>query len=101
METLHAKSMVLERAGIGMVGSFNIDPRSERLNTEVVIEYQSKVMVGELLRSIQERIKNKGIRIGPDGLPVDGRPRYLGASLKKIRRMKWHILPALIFKGWL
>ena len=101
METLHAKSMVLERAGIGMVGSFNIDPRSERLNTEVAIEYHSKAMVGELLRSIQERIKKKGVRIGPDGLPVDGRPRYLGASTKKIRRMKWRTLPAMIFKGWL
>ena len=101
METLHTKSMVLEQAGIGMVGSFNIDPRSERLNTEVAIEYHSAVMAGELLRSIQERIKKKGIRIGLDGMPVDGRPRYLGASPKKIRRMKWHTLPALIFKGWL
>jgi len=101
IETLHAKSMVLERAGIGMVGSFNIDPRSARLNTEVAIEYHSEAMAAELLRSIQERIKKKGVRIGPDGMPVDGRPRYLGASQKKVRRMKWRTLPALIFKGWL
>jgi putative cardiolipin synthase len=101
METLHAKSMVLERAGIGMVGSFNIDPRSERLNTEVAIEFHSEAMAAELLRSIRKRIKGKGVRIGPDGMPVDGRPRYLGASPKKIRRMKWRTLPALIFKGWL
>jgi hypothetical protein len=32
---------------------------------------------------------------------VDGRPRYLGASPKKISRMKRRTLPALIFKGWL
>ena len=101
METLHAKSMVLERAGIGMVGSFNLDPRSARLNTEVAIEYHSEAMAGELMRSIRERIKKKGVRIGPDGMPVDGRPRYLGASTKKIRRMKWRTLPALMFKGWL
>jgi len=101
METLHAKSMVLEQAGIGMVSSFNIDPRSERLNTEVAIEFHSEAMAGELLRSIQERIKKKGVRIGPDGMPVDGRPRYLGASPKKISRMKRRTLPALIFKGWL
>ena len=101
METLHAKSMVLERAGIGMVGSFNIDPRSERLNTEVAIEFHSEAMAAELLRSIRKRIKGKGVRIGPDGMPVDGRPRYLGAAPKKIRRMKWRTLPALIFKGWL
>ncbi len=101
IETLHAKSMVLERAGIGMIGSFNIDPRSARLNTEVAIEYHSEAMAAELLRSIQERIKKKGVRIGPDGMPVDGRPRYLGASQKKVRRMKWRTLPALIFKGWL
>ena len=101
METLHSKSMVLERAGIGVVGSFNIDPRSERLNTEVAIEFQSEAMAGELLRSIRERIEKKGVRIGRDGLPVDGRPRYLGASPKKIRRMKYRTLPALIFKGWL
>ena len=101
METLHAKSMVLERAGIGMVGSFNLDPRSARLNTEVAIEYHSEAMAGELMRSIRERIKKKGVRIGPDGIPVDGRPRYLGASPEKVRRMKWRTLPALIFKGWL
>ena len=101
METLHAKSMVLERAGIGMVGSFNLDPRSARLNTEVAIEYHSEAMAGELMRSIRERIKKKGVRIGPDGMPVDGRPRYLGASPEKVRRMKWRTLPALIFKGWL
>ena len=101
METLHAKSMVLERAGIGMIGSFNIDPRSARLNTEVAIEYHSEAMAAKLLRSIQERIKKKGVRIGPDGMPVDGRLRYLGASQKKVRRMKWRTLPALIFKSWL
>lgn len=101
METLHAKSMVLERAHIGVVGSFNIDPRSERLNTEVAIEYHSKSMADELLSSIQGRIKNKGVRIGLDGLPVDGRPRYLDATPKKIRRMKCRTLPAIIFKGWL
>ena len=101
METLHAKSMVLERAGIGMVGSFNLDPRSARLNTEVAIEYHSEAMAGELMRSIRERIKKKGVRIGPDGMPVDGRPRYLAASPEKVRRMKWRTLPALIFKGWL
>ena len=61
----------------------------------------SEAMAGELLRSIQERIKKKGVRIGPDGMPVDGRPRYLGASPKKISRMKRRTLPALIFKGWL
>ena len=101
METLHTKSMVLEQTGIGIVGSFNIDPRSERLNTEVAIVYHSKDMAGELLRSIQKRIKKKGIRIGSDGMPVDGRPRYLGASPKKIRRMKQRTIPALIFRGWL
>ena len=42
-----------------------------------------------------------GVRIGPAGVPVDVRPRYLGASPKKIRRMKYHTLPGLIFKGWL
>ncbi len=101
IETLHAKSMILERAGIGMVGSFNIDPRSARLNTEVAIEYHSETMAAELLRSIQERIKKKGIGIGSAGMPVDGRPRYLGASAKKVHLMKWRTLPALIFKGWL
>ena len=65
------------------------------------MEFSSEGMAGDLLRSVRERIEKKGVRIGPDGMPVDGRPRYLGASPKKIRRMKRHTLPALIFKGWL
>ena len=61
----------------------------------------TRMMLRELFSYCAERIEKKGIRIGLDGLPADARPRYLGASLKKIRRMKWHTLPALIFKGWL
>ena len=95
--SLHSKSIVFEKAGVGIVGSFNIDPRSEFFNTEVAVEFNSKDLADDLLKSIKSRINKKAVRIGIDGLPVNGQPRFFDATHKKIRRMKLLTYPALMF----
>ena len=72
-------------------------PRSEFFNTEVAVEFNSKDLADDLLKSIKSRINKKAVRIGIDGLPVNGQPRFFDATHKKIRRMKWLTYPALMF----
>jgi cardiolipin synthase C len=51
---LHAKFAVVDRQ-LGLVGSHNLDPRSERLNSESAIVYESTELAEQLARSFLER----------------------------------------------
>jgi len=51
---LHAKFAVVDRQ-LGLVGSHNLDPRSERLNSESAIVYDSPDLADQLARSFLER----------------------------------------------
>lgn len=50
--SLHAKSLVIDEA-VGFVGSFNLDPRSERLNTEVGLLVQD----ADFARALRDEIE--------------------------------------------
>lgn len=50
--SMHAKSFVIDRR-IGIVGSFNLDPRSEMLNTESFVAVESESFAKELLLHIR------------------------------------------------
>ena len=51
---LHAKFAVIDRQ-LSLVGSYNLDPRSERLNSESALVYESPTLGGELARTFLER----------------------------------------------
>jgi len=51
--SLHAKTFAIDRAQI-YVGSFNFDPRSVHLNTEIGMVIDSPELAGELSRAFQE-----------------------------------------------
>ena len=51
--SLHAKTFVVDRARV-FVGSFNLDPRSARLNTEMGVLIDSPEIAGEIQRSLVE-----------------------------------------------
>lgn len=53
---LHAKSMVIDDKLI-FIGTFNLDPRSANLNTEVGVVIQSKELAGQLTRSIERDMR--------------------------------------------
>lgn len=50
-DTLHAKSIVID-GRIAMIGSYNIDPRSRYLNTEVMMVAEDQALARELTASI-------------------------------------------------
>ncbi len=53
---LHAKSMVIDDEKI-FIGTFNLDPRSANLNTEVGVLIESKELARQLTRSIARDIR--------------------------------------------
>jgi putative cardiolipin synthase len=50
-DTLHSKSIVID-GRLAMIGSYNIDPRSHFLNTEVMCVVDDEALARELLRSV-------------------------------------------------
>jgi putative cardiolipin synthase len=50
-DTLHAKSAVLDNT-VALIGSFNVDPRSQHLNTETAIAIRDPEIARQLRRNI-------------------------------------------------
>jgi putative cardiolipin synthase len=66
--SLHAKTFAVDGQRI-FVGSFNLDPRSSRLNTEMGVLIDSPVLAGQLDRMFDTRIPLDAyhVQLGPDG----------------------------------
>lgn len=80
-DTLHAKSAVVDGRH-AVVGSFNLDPRSQRLNTETAVATDDPTTARALTRAIDAH-KQLSWRIGPDGRPIGDATGYPGISLGK------------------
>jgi putative cardiolipin synthase len=65
---LHAKTYAVDRARI-FVGSFNFDPRSARLNTELGIVIDSPVLAGRLASTFDTIVPQVAyeVRLAPEG----------------------------------
>ncbi|HEY0788685.1 MAG TPA: phosphatidylserine/phosphatidylglycerophosphate/cardiolipin synthase family protein [Thermoanaerobaculia bacterium] len=68
-DMLHAKSFVVDGRIVG-IGSYNLDPRSQNLNTEVMCVIEDEEVAAELRDLIGIRIVNAW----PAGHPRDGAP---------------------------
>lgn len=69
-DVLHAKSMVID-GRIAVVGSYNADPRSQNLNTEVMCVTTDEAVARELAESIALHIENSW-KIERSGWPAGG-----------------------------
>ena len=56
-DTLHAKTMVIDGRTI-LIGSYNLDPRSENLNTEVMCVARDEETAGEVLDSVDAHLEH-------------------------------------------
>lgn len=56
-DTLHAKSLIVDRR-IVLIGSYNIDPRSQFLNTEVMCLAEDEELARELRASIESHVEH-------------------------------------------
>ena len=66
--SLHAKTFAVDRKHL-FIGSFNFDPRSARLNTELGFVIESPAMAGRMARAFDERIPAMAyeVRLAEDG----------------------------------
>jgi cardiolipin synthase C len=68
-ESLHAKSFVFDRRDL-FIGSFNFDPRSANLNTEMGIVFESPELAGPMVARLEAKLAEKAWRVelvpGPD-----------------------------------
>lgn len=80
-DCLHSKSVVFD-GHLTIVGSFNLDPRSEFLNTEVAVAIDDTALAAEV-RAVMDGHAAASVRIGPGGKPVPGPVAPSKASLGK------------------
>lgn len=63
---VHAKRAVIDKKNV-LIGTYNIDPRSANLNSEVLITCRNnKELAEEVQNSIENRMKNSWEIVGPD-----------------------------------
>ena len=80
-ESLHAKTAVLD-GSVAVVGSFNLDPRSQRLNTELALVIDNAAWAADLRATMDDHLEDS-VQIGRDGRPIGFDERYPKASCGK------------------
>jgi len=70
--SLHAKTFAIDRSRI-FIGSFNLDPRSARLNTEVGVVLESATLATQLSEAFDRGIPERAyeVRLAPDRTGVE------------------------------
>jgi cardiolipin synthase C len=99
-DSFHAKSLLIDEK-ISLIGSFNLDPRSQNLNTETMAVIHNETVAMQLKESMEQKL-DLSYQIDSFGNPM-GHGRYLpGVDLKKraTTRLIQYILAPLI-KGLL
>jgi phosphatidylserine/phosphatidylglycerophosphate/cardiolipin synthase-like enzyme len=69
------------------VGSYNLDPRSERLNTELVLVLRDRPLAAEALRTMDEHLA-RAVRIDERGFPEGADEPYPGIPRRKVRKLR-------------
>jgi putative cardiolipin synthase len=85
-ECLHAKTAVIDGETVA-VGSYNLDPRSERLNTELVLVLRDRPLAAEALGTMDEHLK-RAVRIDERGFPEGADEPYPGIPRRKVRKLR-------------
>ena len=80
-ESLHAKSAVID-GKIAIIGSYNLDPRSAQLNTEVAFVAENLEKAEQLTRSFNDNLK-RAVQYDTKGRPIPSNVRVEIPSLKK------------------
>ncbi|MET0543112.1 MAG: phospholipase D family protein [Variovorax sp.] len=80
--SLHAKTIAVDRSRI-FVGSFNLDPRSAHLNTEMGIVIDSPVLAGGLSSQLDDRLPNEAYEVK---LTSDGKLEWIEHDARGITR---------------
>lgn len=94
----HAKTFIFGKDQFA-VGTFNVDPRSANLNTEMAIFCSDTPDLTAVVRSyVHQRItQTQSHELGKDGRPIDGTHLLEGASSSKVMLYFLSMIPAKLF----
>ncbi|HEX5065819.1 MAG TPA: phospholipase D family protein [Myxococcota bacterium] len=107
--SLHAKTFAVDRARI-FVGSFNFDPRSVHLNTEMGVVLDNPVFASRLARQFEDEIPRKAyeVRLAADGSSLEwvertqeGEVRHATEPQASLWRRAWVGFLSLLPIEWL
>jgi putative cardiolipin synthase len=98
-ECLHSKAAVIDGETV-VVGSYNLDPRSERLNTELALVARDRPLAAEMLGTLDSHLK-QAWRIDARGFPEGAQEPYPGVSRSKVLKLRLLRLLTPFIKGQL
>jgi putative cardiolipin synthase len=84
-ECLHAKAAVIDAETV-IVGSYNLDPRSESLNTELALVVRDRPLAAEMLGRMDAHLQ-QARKIDARGFPEGADEPYPGVSRGKVRKL--------------
>ena len=90
--TLHAKFAVADGKE-AIIGSYNLDPRSERLNSETAVALRDAALIGKLSKYYVQHLLPRSARVSWDQAAKFRRPKDMEQRFK--------LLFALPLEGWL
>jgi putative cardiolipin synthase len=80
-DCLHTKAAVIDGRQL-IVGTYNLDPRSEQLNSEMAVVVENRELAEQMLKIMDQGLED-AVRIGPNGKPEGSPLRHPGASAWK------------------
>ena len=83
-----------------IVGSYNLDPRSQRLNRELALVVKNREVAAEL-RARMDRHLERAVRIDARGYPEGADERYPGIPRSKVWKLRLLRLLAPLVRGQL
>jgi putative cardiolipin synthase len=98
-ECLHAKAAVIDGETV-IVGSYNLDPRSQNLNTELALVVRDRPLATEM-RTLMDGHLQKAARIDSRGFPEGASEPYPGVSRRKVWKLRLLRLLAPVVRGQL
>jgi putative cardiolipin synthase len=97
--SLHSKTAVIDGRTV-IIGSYNLDPRSERLNTELAVAFDDPTLAARVEQGMDANLDDAW-RIGPDGRPEGSRRRYPGVGPCKRLQVRFVRLLLPLIRGQL
>jgi len=85
-ECLHTKAAVIDGETV-IVGSYNLDPRSERWNSEVALVARDRTLAATLAASFDRHLE-RAWRIDSRGYPEGSETPFPGVSRSKVRKLR-------------
>jgi putative cardiolipin synthase len=98
-ECLHAKAAVIDGETI-IVGSYNLDPRSQNLNTELALVVRDRPLATKM-RTLMDGHLEKSARIDARGFPEGATEPYPGVPRRKVWKLRLLRLLAPVVRGQL